>query len=111
MAKKTEKKGASSKKPPQKAKQLKLPAEGMSRKRIPEVDDAAEAYRVARDERMAHTKVEKEKKAKLLETAKKHGIKVYVFEDEDGEELEVEYTAKTDENVTVRKVKAEADDE
>lgn len=107
MAKKTEKKGASPKKRT-KAKQLKLPAEGMSRKAIPEVDKAAERYRDARDIRMDHTKLEKAAKQSLLEVAKKHGVKVYVFEDEDGEELEVEYIEKTDENVKVRKVKPEA---
>lgn len=114
MAKKNAKKAKAakpapetSKKPaaPKKAKQLKLPAEGMSRKANPEIDAAAEEFRTARDVRMEHSKAEKAAKAKLLDVAKKHGIKLYIYESEDGEELEVEYTAKTDENVTVRKAK------
>lgn len=111
MAKKTKKAPAA--KPatqkPSKAKQLKLPAEGMTRKSIPELDQAAEKYREERDTRMEHTKLEKAAKQSLLDVAKKHGVRVYVYESEDGEEYTVEYAAKTDENVKVKKVKAEGD--
>lgn len=107
MAKKTAKKT----KAPKKQKQLKLPAEGMSRKAIPELDKAAESYREARDIRMEHTKVEKTAKVNLLNVAKKYGVKVYVYESEDGDELEVEYIEKTDEDVKVKKVKPESDGE
>lgn len=94
---------------PKKAKQLKLPAEGMSRKSNPEIDDAAELYREARDARMEHTKTEKATKQSLLDVCKKHGVSVYIYESEDGEEYEIEYKEKTDENVKVKRVKAESD--
>lgn len=94
-----------------KGKQLKLPADGMKRTSIAEVDKAAEAFRVARDKRMALTKIEKEKKVLLLEAAKKHGVKKYVYEAEDGEEFEVEYESEVEENVKVKKVKQDEDDE
>ena len=108
MAKKT-KPDKAEKKSTRKAKQLKHPAEGMSRKRNPDIDRAAEKYRAARDIRMEHTKLEKAAKLSLLETAKKHSVKLYLYESEDGEEFEVEYTEKTDENVSVKKVKADSD--
>ncbi len=86
--------------------QLKIP--GTSRKegpgRIKELDDAAEEYRSERDKRQAQSKVEKAKKQELLAVARKHGVKVYVYEDDNGEDLEVEYTAETKENVSVKKV-------
>lgn len=94
---------------PKKAKQLKLPAEGMHRKTDPELDAAAEDYREKRDARMELTKTEKASKQTLLDLAKKKGIKVYIYESEDGEEYEVEYKEKTDENVKVKRVKAESD--
>ncbi len=93
-----------------KPKQLKLEAEGMNRKGIDEVDKAAEAFRVARDKRMALTKVEKEKKTLLMAVVKKHGLTNYIYEDEDGEDEEVEYKAETAENVKVKKVKSKPDD-
>jgi hypothetical protein len=97
-------------KPSKKGKQLKLPAEGMARKSDPEVDAAAERFRSARDTRMEHTKLEKAAKANLLEVAKAKGIKVYVYESEDGEEFSVEYTEKQDEDVKVKKVKPDEDE-
>lgn len=97
---------------PKGPKQGTLPAEGMSRKRIAELDEAAEAYRVARNARQEKTKVEKAKKTELMAVARKHGINVYVYEGEDGEELEVEYTAETKENVAVKQIaKAGADED
>ena len=89
-------------KKPKGKKQLDIP--GTERKRIDELDTAAEAYRTARNTRQAQTKVEKAKKQELLAVARKHGVKVYVYESEDGEELEVEYTAETKENVKVKKL-------
>lgn len=76
--------------------------DGFGRERIAELDGAAEAYRKARNERQAKTKVEKAKKQELMAVARKHGVKVYVYESDDGEELEVEYTAETKENVKVK---------
>ena len=84
---------------------------GFERQRIAELDTAAEAYRMARNTRQAQTKVEKAKKQELMAVARKHGIKVYVYESEDGEELEIEYTAETKENVKVKKVEDLDDDE
>lgn len=95
-----------------KAKQLGLPGEGMQRKKIAEVDKAAEAFRDARDTRMKHTKVEKEKKAVLMEIAKKHDLKAgYVYESEDGEEFVVDYTEDQKANVKVRKLEHDDGDE
>lgn len=96
---------------PKKAKQLGLPAEGMQRKKIAEIDKAAEAFRAARDTRMSHTKKEKERKLALIEVVKKHGLKSYVYEDEDGEEFAVEYAADQKENVKVRKLEHDDDGE
>lgn len=84
---------------------------GFERERIAELDDAAEAYRVARNTRQAQTKVEKAKKQELMAVARKHGVKVYVYESEDGEELQVEYTAETKENVKVKKLEDITDEE
>ena len=95
---------------PKKGKQLKLPAEGMARATNPEIDALAEAYREKRDARMALTKEEKAAKQSLLDVAKKHGITVYVYESEDGDEYEVKYKAKTDEEIKVKRVKAEPDE-
>lgn len=89
---------------PKKTKQLGLPAEGMARKRIPELDTAAEAFRAQRDKRMKEQKLEKEKKTELLRVAKKYDQKVYVYESEDGEEFGVEYEEETVENVKVKKI-------
>jgi hypothetical protein len=43
--------------------------------------------------------------------ARKHGVKVYVYESEDGEELQLEYTAETKENVKVSKLEDDDGDE
>jgi hypothetical protein len=98
---------------PKKAKpqQQKLPGEGFARKGIKEIDDAAEAYRTARDTRMEYTKAEKAAKDYLLGVVKKHEAKVYIYESEDGEEMRVEYTAKAKENVRVRSASSESDDD
>ena len=116
------KKKAATKKPPAKAtaknenakpskkKQLDIP--GTERKRIAEIDDAAEAYRVERNKRQEQSKVEKAKKQELMAVARKHDAKLYVYEAENGEEFEVEYTADTKENVKVTKAAAaEGEDE
>lgn len=106
-------------KPAKKPQQMKLPAEGMSRKAVAEIDKAAENYREKRDVRMEHTKLEKAAKSVLIDVAKKHlaeaakndpkGIATYVYESEDGEEFEVRYIAKSAENVKVKKVTDEDD--
>lgn len=96
---------------PKKAKQMPLPGEGMQRKRIAELDKAAEFYRAARNVRQEHTKKEKEAKTLLMACAKKHGVDVYVYEDEEGEEFEVEYSAEQKENIKVSKIARDEADE
>lgn len=85
--------------------------DGFERPRIAELDKAAEGYRTARNERQAKTKVEKAKKQELMAVARKHGVKVYVYESDDGEELQLEYTAETKENVKVSKIEDTDEDE
>lgn len=86
MTKKGEKKTAANTNAKKAPKQGTLPADGMARKRIDELDAAAEAYRAARNKRQDHTKIEIEKAAVLLAVARKYGISVYVYEDEEGDE-------------------------
>jgi len=103
-----ENKPAAAAKPKKGAAQLKIP--GTERKRIKEIDEAAEAYRVERNKRQEQSKVEKAKKQELMKVAREHGAKLYVYEAEDGEEFAVEYTADTKENVKVTKVAAPDED-
>lgn len=86
---KTDKKAAktNAKSKGKKPKQLGL-GEGYERKKIAEVEEAAEDYRSTRDERMNLQVTENEKQAKLDDLLAKHGIKKYVYLDDDGEELE-----------------------
>lgn len=56
-------------------KQDELP--GVERPKIKEVEDAAEAYEEARDERMKLTEEETEAQVALVEVMKKHKVKVY----------------------------------
>jgi hypothetical protein len=87
-----------------KPKQLGL-GEGYERKKIAEVETAAEDYRSTRDERMAMQVTEAEKQARLDELLAKHGIKKYVYLDEEtGEELEA-YVPDKKPLAKVRKVK------
>lgn len=111
MTKKTAKKKAT-KKPAKPAntnakKGAQLRIAGTERpNRIPAVDEAAEAYRVARNERQAAGKVELEKKALLKDVLKKHDIKgSYYYDDEDGDTEEVEPITEVKEDVKVNKVK------
>lgn len=96
---------------PAKGQQLKLPAEGMTRKPIKEIDDAAEAYRLERNKRQEQSKKEKAKKTELMAVARKHGVQAYVYESEDGEEFTVEYSSATKENVKVTKIADGDEDE
>jgi hypothetical protein len=78
---------------------------GTERKSIEEVDEAAEAFRIARNKRQAATKVEAERKAVLKSVLGKHGIKSYFYEDEDGDTEEVQRIEELKEDVKVNKVK------
>jgi collagenase-like PrtC family protease len=90
-----------------KQQQTKMQGEAFQRpNRVKEVDEAAEAYRKARDKRQAATKVETEKKTILKETLKRHGVTgPYFYDDEDGDTEEVKPTIETKEDVKVNKVK------
>ena len=110
MTKKNGKKTKSTKKhananAAKKGSQLRMP--GTERpNRIDEIDEAAEVYRVARNERQAATKVELEKKVILKDLLKKHGItEPYFYDDEEGDTEEVKPIVETKEDVKVSKVK------
>lgn len=91
-----------------KAKQPSLPAPGMERTKIPDIEDAAAEYLKARNRRQEQTKVETERMAVLVEQLTKHGVKVYKFDDDEGEEQVVEVKDKV--KVTVRKVTSDGAD-
>jgi hypothetical protein len=71
----------------QAAKQTQIP--GTERTSIPEVEEAAVAYRTARDERMAMQENETALQAALVEAMTKHGCEVYKYTDDDGEDMKV----------------------
>ena len=107
MAKKNAKKKSAGKAKNDNKKTGQLRIAGTERpNRIPEIDEAAEAYRVARNERQAAGKVELEKKALLKDLLKKHDIKdVYFYDDEEGDTEEVKPIHEVKEDVKVNKVK------
>lgn len=71
---------------------------------IPELDEAALEYAVARDKRIAANQVEKTKLGTLTELLKKHNLDVYRFETDEGEAMRVEKVP-TKIKIKVRKVK------
>jgi len=75
---------------------------GTERKSVPEVEEAALGYIEARDERMTHTKREKQKKLELLAVMRAHRVTKYKFDDAEGEELMVSLEDK-EPDVSVRK--------
>lgn len=69
-------------------KQEDLPAiegEGVAPKRIKPIEVAADAYVDARDARMKLTEKEVEKRGKLIDLMKEHGLTKYRFGDEEVE--------------------------
>lgn len=80
-------------------KQMTIP--GTGRKQNADVENAADMYRDARDERMKHSKLEKQRKLELIAVMQANKIKRYKFDDSEGEELEVSIDEKVD--VSVRK--------
>ena len=86
-----------------KAKQLGM-GEGFERKKIAELEDAAEDYRIARDTWMGLQAEMTEKQVKLDGLLTKHGIKKYVYLDDEGDELEA-YVPDTKPLAKVRRVK------
>ena len=73
------------------AKQTELP--GIERKKIKDIEDAAESYVAVHDKRISMTEKEVEAKAALLDAMHKHKLTVYRFD-----ERIIEVTPK--ENVT-----------
>jgi len=78
-----------------------LVIKGTERKQHPAIEEAAEKYREARDERMELTKREVQAKAVLIATMQAQKVAKYKFDDAEGEEMLVEITDKVD--VKVRK--------
>jgi predicted S18 family serine protease len=72
---------------------------GTERKSNPDVEAAAHSYREARDERMEHSKREKQKKLELIAVMQANKIKKYKFDDAEGEELLVAIEDKLDVSV------------
>ena len=85
---KASKKSASTTTEPAK-KQQSLDAPGMERKRIPEIEDAANELRGTRTEHMGLQKLEAEQQETLVSVMRAHGVKLYKF-DGDEDELVVE---------------------
>jgi hypothetical protein len=83
-----------------KRKQMQIP--GTERKSVPEVEEAAQAYREVRDERCELSRKEKQKKLELLAVMKAHKVKKYKYDDENGEEMLVSLDER-EPDVTVRK--------
>ncbi len=82
-----------------KREQLEVP--GTERKRIPEVEAAAEKLRECRVERMSLQAEEVDLQANLLDEMTKHGVTTYRFQlDED----ELVATAESKQKVKIRKV-------
>jgi hypothetical protein len=60
--------------------------DGVEEKRIKAIDDAADLYTDARDKRMTLGEQEVERREKLLDLMKKHGLKRYQY---DGQMVEI----------------------
>lgn len=103
---KAEKTTKAPKQAPQK-KQTEIP--GTERKRVPEVETAANALRAVRLERMDLQKTEGERVDTLIAVMREHDVKLYKFDGEE-DELVVELVDQT--KVKVRKADtARAEDE
>jgi pimeloyl-CoA synthetase len=85
---------------PEKAKQARLP--GMVPKKIAEIQDAAEALREVRTERMELGEREEKAQSELVEIMKKHGVKRYAIDEE------YEALVERKERAYVRKIKRKA---
>lgn len=86
-------------------KQMKIP--GTERVKLAEVDTAAENYVDVRDERMELTKKENETKDALIAAMKKHGVQIY--KDESTSPPLVVVLTPGEDNVTVKREKADKD--
>lgn len=79
---------------------------GTERASIPEIDEAAEEYRLVRDERMALSTKEAEAKKKLVATMQSHNQSAYRYDDQDGIERNVKLETKV--SAKVAKVKGQS---
>ena len=84
------------------AKQMQIV--GTERKSIPEIEEAAIAYRAARDERMSLQEDETKLQAALVEVMAKHEVTDYKYTDDEGDDQRVFVV--DSKKVKVRKVKA-----
>lgn len=77
---------------------------GTERLEISDVTEAAEEYRLVRDERMALSTKEAEAKKKLISTMQSHNLSAYRYDDQDGIERNVKLETKV--SAKVAKVKS-----
>lgn len=76
---------------------------GCERKSIAEIDEAAVAYREARDQRMAMQEDESRLQAALVEVMAKHEVTAYAYTDDEGDEVKVTIIEKTKAKVSKSK--------
>lgn len=113
MAKKikTTKAGAPAKKS-RKAKPEQLKIAGTERlDAIKEIEQAADAYRDARDERMQEQEAESDAQERLTDLLRKHGLSEYVYEAKDGKKYRAYVPAAAGAKVQRIKDKVEKTDE
>lgn len=82
---------------------------GFERTKRPEIEEAAENYRVLRDQEIEVGQKAKDAKATLIEAMKIAGVTVHAYFDEDGNERKV--VMETKENAKVKKVSSKGDDQ
>lgn len=85
------------------AKQQTLPGDGMARPVDPEIEEAAEEYRLIRDERMAMAAREKEAKRNLIQVMEGKGVTTYCYLDDESNERKI--TLESKKNAKVSKVR------
>lgn len=83
------------------------PIPGTEQQVHPDIEEAANAYVEARDERIACTDAEVKAKQLLMQRLHKHEVKVYDYTDDDGEPRRIELVDVA-ENVKVKKRKIDA---
>jgi hypothetical protein len=90
-------------------KPVQLQVPGTERTEVPEIEEAAERYREARDERAEMSKTEARLKLELLSLMRAHKLTLYRYTDGEGEEREV--AAREDPKVKLRRVETDVDEE
>lgn len=92
----------------QRQQQQTFDAPGMEREKIPELQDAAEDYRLLRDEEIQVGEKAKAAKARLITLMKQHSKTVFGYIDEEGNTRRVDLSVK--ENAKVKKIGSRGDD-